>query len=200
MNKYTNGNYSTVVSDIKNGTTTTPLDMTSVSSESSSAAETSAYNSQTGSFSTLSPETIQASQNKLAELNKNFFNNNKEDDELGKSVKNTLDLTIANPTKITSQKGIKEFFSNTSNAFGKIISGKVEVIGTNAEKAVVDIYDRMDNALKGTYLAFASNEWFGKFLNITDASVIAAYMDKGGLGNSCYRTEQMEKKVEEAKG
>ena len=200
MNAATNGNYSTVVSDIKNGTTT-PLDMTPVSSESSSAAETSAYNSQTGSFSTLSQETIQASQNKLAELyNKNFFNNNKEDDELGKSVKNTSALTIANPTKITSQKGLKEFFSNTSNAFGKIISGKVEVIGTNAEKAVVDIYDRMDKALKGTYLAFASNEWFGKFLNITDASVIAAYMDKGGLGNSCYRTEQMEKKVEEAKG
>ena len=59
MNAATNGNYSTVVSDIKNGTTT-PLDMTPVSSESSSAAETSAYNSQTGSFSTLSQALAEA--------------------------------------------------------------------------------------------------------------------------------------------
>lgn len=211
MDKVTNGNYSTVIKDAQNGTTT---ELKAPAGPTQTVAETSSYTSSAATTGVntiqnnvqLTSEQISEKQEYVRTLNQQIQNNSRTN---LKTSDNNSELASSNETSILPQandirtclenggKGFSEFVkSNGATKTVKEVFNNLRYAGQGVIKRTAKMYETFTGDIQGMILKGVNNEGLTTLLKFTKDSTLISL--KGETFSNFYATQQVEKAAEEA--
>ena len=212
MDKVTNGNYSTVIKDAQNGTTTelkAPAGPTqSVTAETTSSVSTAGVSVTTAQNTNAqyTSEQIYEKQEYVRTLSQQIQNNSRTN---LKTSDNNSELASSNETSILPQandirtclenggKGFSEFVkSNGATKTVKEVFNNLRYAGQGVINRTAKMYETFTGDIQGMILKGVNNEGLTTLLKFTKDSTLIRL--KGETFSNFYATQQVEKAAEEA--
>lgn len=212
MDKVTNGNYSTVIKDAQNGTTTelkAPAGPTqTVAAETTSSVSTANVSVTTAQNTNVqyTSEQIYEKQEYVRTLNQQIQNNSRTD---LRTSDNNSELASSNETSLLPQandirtclenggKGFSEFVkSNGATKTVKEVFNNLRYAGQGVINRTAKMYETFTGDIQGMILKGVNNEGLTTLLKFTKDSTLIRL--KGETFSNFYATQQVEKAAEEA--
>lgn len=212
MDKVTNGNYSTVVNDAQNGTTTElkapagPTQSVTAETTSSVSAAGMSVTTDRNTNAQYTSEQIYEKQEYVRTLSQQIQNNSRTN---LKTSDNNSELASSNETSILPQandirtclenggKGFSEFVkSNGATKTVKEVFNNLRYAGQGVINRTAKIYETFTGDIQGMILKGVNNEGLTTLLKFTKDSTLISL--KGETFSNFYATQQVEKAAEEA--